>query len=138
MRTPARNSLTPFTYFVDRNLGKKIVPGILRAAGVRVEVHDDHFAQNATDEYWLRQVGTKGWIVLNKDHRIRYRLAELKALKEANVRAFVLTPRNLTAEQNGEVLKRALPSMTKFIEKNPPPFIAAVTRAAKIVILEGV
>lgn len=138
MRTPSRNRLTSKTYFVDRNLGKKIVPGILRAAGVQVEAHDDHFAQSATDEHWLREVGARGWIVLTKDHRIWYRLTELKALKEANVRAFVLTPRKLTAEQNGEVLKRALPRMARFVDKTPPPFIAAVTGAAKVVLLKRV
>lgn len=138
MRAPSRSRLTPHTYFVDRNLGKRIVPGILRTAGVQVEAHDDHFAQNVTDEEWLRYVGAKGWVVLTKDHRIRYRLAELTALKEAKVRAFVLTPRKLTADQNGEVLKRALPAMAKFMERTPPPFIAAVTRGAKIVLLKKV
>ena len=112
------------------------MPGILRAAGVQVEVHDDHFPQDATDEHWLRRVGARGWIVLTKDHRIRYRLSELKALKEANVQAFVLTPRNLTGEQNGNILREALPRMARFVEKNPPPFIAAVTLTARIKLLK--
>ncbi len=29
----------------------------LRQAGLRVEVHDDHFQQDATDEEWLAGVG---------------------------------------------------------------------------------
>lgn len=114
------------------------MPDVLRAAGARVESHDDHFAQSATDEEWLKEVGRRGWIVLTKDHRIRYRLSELEAVRSARVRAFVLTPRNLTGSQNGKVFARALPRMIRYATGNPPPFIAAVTRAGQITPLKRV
>lgn len=112
------------------------MPAVLRAAGAQVEVHDDRFAQSATDEEWLTEVGRQGWIVLTKDHRIRYRLSELEAVRSARVRAFVLTPRNLTGLQNADVFARALARMIRYATENPPPFIAAVTRAGKIVPLK--
>ena len=28
----------------------------LRQASIDIQIHDDHFSQNATDEYWLREV----------------------------------------------------------------------------------
>ena len=112
------------------------MPNVLRAAGAQVEIHDDHFAQSATDEEWLGEVGRRGWIVLTKDHRIRYRLAELEAVRTARVRAFVLTPRNLTGPQNGEIFAKALPSMIRYATGNAPPFIAAVTKAGRIVPLK--
>ncbi len=83
-------------------------------------------------------VGRRGWIVLTKDHRIRYRLSELEAVRSARVRAFVLTPRNLTGSQNGEVFARALPRMIRYATGSPPPFIEAVTRAGKIMPLKRV
>ena len=45
------------TFFLDRSLGRKTVAEALRAAGAKVEMHDDHFAQDATDETWLKTVG---------------------------------------------------------------------------------
>ena len=81
----------PLTFFLDRNLGKHIIADILREAGALVEVHDDHFPAGAKDNEWLPAVGEKGWVVLTKDQRIRYRGLELKALEEAQVKAFVLT-----------------------------------------------
>jgi hypothetical protein len=51
--------VTP-VFFVDRSLGKHVVPDALRAAGAHVEVHDDHFAQDALDEVWLPAVGQNG------------------------------------------------------------------------------
>src|SRR5438270_11545619 len=76
------------TFFLDRCLGKKILASALRAANLKIEVHDDHFAPDAKDEYWLRVVGARGWIVLTSDRRIRYRGPELTALKASGVRAF--------------------------------------------------
>jgi hypothetical protein len=37
------SNLEELTFFVDRALGKRHIPDMLRAAGCRVEVHDDHF-----------------------------------------------------------------------------------------------
>jgi hypothetical protein len=54
----------PFVFFVDRCLGRQIVPDALKAAlepSERVEIHDDHFAQDARDVQWLKSVGERGW-----------------------------------------------------------------------------
>jgi hypothetical protein len=53
---------------------------ILRAAGLKIEVHDDHFRQDAVDPEWLTTVGEKNWIVVTRDERIRYRVAEKQAI----------------------------------------------------------
>ena len=85
----------PSVFFIDRSLGKKIVAQALRDIGETVEIHDDHFAPDAKDEDWLVEVGKRGWIVLTKDDRIRYRATERTALASARVRAFVLTSSQL-------------------------------------------
>ncbi len=59
-------------FFTDRNLGKQF-PAILKEAGLSVELHDDHFAPNTPDVDWLKEVGTRGWIVLTHDRRIGYK-----------------------------------------------------------------
>src|SRR3954469_18720819 len=56
----------PWIFFIDRSLGGQVVAEALRAAGEQVEVHDDHFARDASDETWLGAVGAKGWVVLSK------------------------------------------------------------------------
>ncbi|EYF08039.1 hypothetical protein [Chondromyces apiculatus] len=51
----------PFTYFVDRSLGREVVVQALRAAGEQVHAHDDLFPQNTPDTTWLTDVGQRGW-----------------------------------------------------------------------------
>src|SRR6266851_9832119 len=89
----AANSPLPpeeIIFFIDRSLGRKVIPGALQKAGERVKAHDDLYPQDTKDPVWLRGVGKQGWVVLTKDKRIRHRNLELEALMNAKVRAFVL------------------------------------------------
>ncbi len=56
-------------FFLDRNLGPNVVANALRQANIKVEIHDDHFAQDALDEDWLTYVGQQGWVILTKDEK---------------------------------------------------------------------
>jgi hypothetical protein len=57
---------------------------------------DEHVA----DVDWLELAGTRGWVVLMKDEKIRYRSVERQALVAHRVRAFCLTRGNLRAIQS--------------------------------------
>jgi len=50
-------------FFTDRNLGRKFGQ-VLRAAGLTVEQHGDHFAHDCPDEEWLEGVGAHGWVAI--------------------------------------------------------------------------
>lgn len=127
--TSSRWPLDDLVFFVDRSLGRHHVAGALRKAGAQVEVHEDHFDPAAPDQAWLVDVGTRGWVVLMKDKRVRRRPLEFNALLVARVRAFVLTHGNLEGEEMAAVMVRHLARMVKLARNLPPPFIAAVTRS---------
>ncbi len=123
------------TLFLDRSLGKKIVAEALRAVGVKVEVHDDHFAPDAPDEAWLSAIGAKGWVVLTKDERIRFRTIEREALMNARVRAFVLTAGKMDGASMAALFVKALPKITKLSARHAPPFIATISKTGAVVLL---
>jgi hypothetical protein len=79
------------------------VPDGLRHAGWQVVTLADHYgephAQAVPDEAWLSLAGERGWAVLMKDDRIRYRTSERQALASAGVNAFCLASGNLRADQ---------------------------------------
>jgi PIN like domain len=119
-------------FFIDRSLGKKIVAQALRKIGETVEIHDDHFAPDAKDEDWLAEVGKRGWIVLTKDDRIRYRVTERTALTSSRVRAFVLTSSQLHGAEMAAAFVNALPRIKRLIAKHAPPFICRVSRSGNV------
>jgi hypothetical protein len=96
----------PPEFFIDRSLGRHAVPEALRQAGVTVhtmaDVYGERVGQGLDDEEWLEDAGQRGWAVLMKDAKIRYRQIELEALKSHRVRAFVLTNANLRAAEQAE------------------------------------
>jgi predicted nuclease of predicted toxin-antitoxin system len=121
-----------FTLFLDRGLGNKVIAAALRTSGVRTEVHSDHFKDDEDDAVWLREVGRRGWIVLTKDKRIRYRGLELQAIIDGNVRAFVLRGGEMKGQEMADAFVKALPKMQRIVEKQAPPFIAKVTAGGAV------
>jgi hypothetical protein len=68
----SRDGQKPFTFLLDRCLGTVAVPNALRpvlADGERLIVLDDHFAQDAKDAEWIRDVGRRRWVIITKTGR---------------------------------------------------------------------
>jgi predicted nuclease of predicted toxin-antitoxin system len=116
-------------FFSDRDLGKQF-PDILKKAGMIVERHSDHFADDAKDEEWLAEVGKRGWYVLTHDRRIRYKPNEIGAVEKFGIGLFTIVGKAPFAEL-AQNFVFTLPKIIKFIDKNPRPFIAKVYRPDK-------
>lgn len=81
-----------------------------------VHAHDDLFAQDVDDEVWLKEAARRGWVVLTRDDRIRYRPGEQRAIIEAGVACFCLNPtKGMTAAEWAEALARALPRILQIV-----------------------
>jgi hypothetical protein len=119
-------------FFLDRCLGKKILASILRAANLKIEVHDDHFPPDCKDEQWLRVVGGRGWVILTSDRRIRYRGPELAALMSSGARAFAFRSGNLTAQEMSEIFLKSLQHVSKVLRTNSGPFVASIFRDGSV------
>ncbi|MGH2867031.1 MAG: hypothetical protein ACRDNK_05605 [Solirubrobacteraceae bacterium] len=72
------------------------------------DVYGERIGQGLQDEEWLRDAGTRGWVVLMKDARIRRRPAELEVLIAHQVRAFCLTNANLRGADQAQRLVETL------------------------------
>lgn len=115
-------------YFTDRDLGHQF-PKILKAAGLTVERHADHFIHDAPDQEWLATAGAKGWVALTHNSRIRYTPNEKEAVIAYGVRLLVIVgqaPYSVLAQS----FVATAPRLEAFVAKHEPPFIAKVYRAS--------
>ncbi len=119
-------------FFIDRSLGVEPIRTALADAGLRIEIHDDHFDRDADDRVWLRDVGARGWVILTKDQRLRYRPLELAALRSSRARVFILVAGNLRGSEIAAVFVKALPRICKILASRSGPFVARITRAGEI------
>lgn len=120
-KPPISKQLEPFVFFIDRSLGKHEVPNALREQGARVELHSDHFPDDAPDEVWLSECGRKDWVVLTKDKQIRYNELERQALLIAEVASFILISGNLTGSEEATAYVKALPKMAGILTNQKTP-----------------
>jgi hypothetical protein len=120
---------SPPEFFIDRSLGRHVVPEALRDAGVIVhamaDVYGERIGQGLAHEEWLQEAGRRDWIVLMKDARIRRRPAELEVLTAQSVRAFCLTNANLRGAEQAQRLVTNLPRILR-IAARPGPYIYGV------------
>ena len=126
----------PFELFVDRCLGKNILPEALRKLpNLIVHIHDDHFAPDEEDQVWLPKVATKGWVILTKDKDIRHRKLELDAV--LNNEAYMLTfgTGDYSAKEMAEAFRLALPKIRRTIAGFFPPLIARISKGGDFMIL---
>ena len=86
-------------FFLDRSLGKETARR-LRQASWTIHLVADVYADDAqsiADEDWIAEGARRGWILLTKDKRIRYRGTELAAVHQA--RLFCLANGNLSIDE---------------------------------------
>ena len=77
----------------------------MRAAGWIVRSHHDVYGErdeSVTDVEWIEYCGQEGLPVLSKDKRLRYRPAEIDAIRRFRVCAFTLVRGDLRAEEQIE------------------------------------
>jgi hypothetical protein len=115
-----------FVYFTDRDLGKRFAE-ILRAGGLAVKRHADHFAPDTADEAWLEEIGKRGWIALTHDRRIRYKPNERDAVMRHGVALLVIVGAAPFPDL-ARAFVATLPRIEHFLARQKPPFIAKVYR----------
>lgn len=120
------------TFYLDRALGRHIIANALRAAGVAVEVHDDHLPIDAPDEDWIELIAQRGWVGITKDRHIRHRHNELAAVKSNNAKILVVRAKNATGIDIANILIKSLSAIQKFVVSNKPPFVAGVDRSRRV------
>ncbi len=115
-------------FFTDRDLGLKF-PAILRASGLQVERHADHFAPDTADEEWLELTARRGWVAVTHDARIRYKPNELAAVIVHQAALLVV----VGAAPYPELANSFVATSSRilaFVARHQRPFIGKVYRAS--------
>ena len=107
----------------------------LREAGIPFVSHQERFAPNAPDDEWLTGVADKGWLVVTRDQRIRYKINEQQAAVRARLHLFVFTQGGLSAAETATILVHACPAMCRRATSRPPPAFWSLQRSGDVTAL---
>ena len=122
-------SLSFYTFFLDRALESYLIRDSLKQMGARVQTHRDHFVEDADDVDWLPVIAQRGWVILSKD---QYNWLEVRAIKNAKGRAFLLVRGELQGHEQAAIISKALPEMLRILDVTTPPFIAKIYRDGRV------
>lgn len=109
-------------FFLDRSLGRTTAR-LLREAGHQIHLIADFYptdAEDVPDEEWIAEGCRRGWALLTKDQRIRYRAAELAALDKGHL--FCLSSGNMDIAAQAAAFLTAMPKMEAAIARHPVGF----------------
>jgi hypothetical protein len=116
-------------FFLDRSLGRIAVPSRLRAAGWDLVTLAEHYDrpddEQIADVQWIHDAATRGWPILMKDKRIRYRRAEIDAVVQHRAQCFVITRGDLTSTEMADRFHGSKRGIYEAVNR-PGPYIYAV------------
>ena len=114
------------TFFLDNNLSPILARG-LRAFGEDVRHLREDFPANTPDELWLPEVGQRGWYLVTHDKQIPRKAAQLQALVQAGVGAFVFTHRKKLARWGWvELVVRRWAEIRDWADRHERPFVVGI------------
>lgn len=122
----------PRPLFIDRCAWSGALGRALTEAGIPFVAHHDQFAHDAPDEVWLTAAADRGWLVVTRDQRIRYRANELAAMQRARLHVFVFTQGALTGAETGSILVRSHAAILRQAVAVQPPAFFSLTRSGDV------
>ena len=122
----------PRALFVDRCAWSGALGRALTEAAITFVAHHDLFEHDTPDEIWLCAAADKGWLVVTRDQRIRYRANELAAMRRARLHVFVFTQGGLTGAETGSILVRCHAEMLRAARDVAPPAFFSLTRRGDV------
>lgn len=98
-------------FFVDRSLGRRILPDGLRRLGLVIHTMADVYPGGADetvpDVQWIADADAANWVALTKDERIIRHTENQEALVDSQLRVFAIANQHLTG-----------PEMVEYFETN--------------------
>lgn len=122
-------SSTPPEFFVDRSLGRRVVPETIRGLGYVVHTMVSVFGDRelfVADVEWLEHAGRAGWVVLTKDENIRRAADELDMVNRFRVRVFALKKKRLRGREQALRFTNNMERIVRCCDREDGPYIYGV------------
>lgn len=114
--------------FLDRDQGDKIIPEILRQAGLKVECHSQYFSREELDDVWIRECATKGWVIFTADKGIETDPPNKTAVIESKAKVFILQDNGAKAIYWAAAILVSRRRIYEIVHEHEGPFYVSLSR----------
>jgi hypothetical protein len=98
-----------------------------------VVLFTDELPDDAEDSAWIALCGEKGWVPLTGDLDLLWTPLWRRAIHRARLGVFCLTRNHWRFEEKLAAFVGAMSAIKKTLQSTPPPFLARINKAGKIV-----
>lgn len=128
----ARPSISDLKFFLDRGLGAKQLPTILRAAGWNLVTMNERYGaaggERVSDAKWIADSASAGEVLLCKDLQIGWVVAESHSIFMNNAHIFGLANANRPANEMAGILLLHQSRIAE-LHRRPGPFLFSVSES---------
>lgn len=111
----------------------------LRTKGYRIELHDEHFAQDTKYPFWIRSVAERRWVILTCDRNIARKEPERSLFSAAPTYTFILYAlAHVQREQRVPLVLEVLPKLSALVASGAAHGIYRVHTDGKIEHLSNI
>lgn len=119
-------------FFIDRNQGNKIMPDLLRKAGLRVICHSEKYTDDMTaDPIWIERCAKEEWAVPTGDKAIETDPTNRQAVIDSKAKVFLLDENNSRAVEWASAIIVARRRIVEVVHENDGPFFVTLRKTSK-------
>lgn len=123
------------TFFIDANIDGASFVDPLRAEGLHIELHRDHFKPNEDDTIWIPETAKRGGVAVTNDKNTKAKGAEVLAIVRSNARMlYIKKKEGVSMEAIAANFINTLDQVHKFFEHHEPPCAASLIRPNTLII----
>lgn len=121
------------TFFIDANIDGPKFANPLRASGIQVELHRDHFERDEDDTVWIPKTAERGWIAVTDDKATKFKDLEVLAIMRSRARMlYIKKKQGVGVENLAANFVNTLDEIYGFFERHEPPCAGSLTRPNKV------
>lgn len=126
-----RASQSGLVFFLDRGLGSRVVPEMLRTAGWLITTMDERYgvaeSQAVPDIEWLTTASEREEVILCKDLAIAKNPLEADTVYRVSARVFGLSNAQLTGTQSGNMFLHHEEALVMMALRAAGPYVVSVS-----------
>ncbi len=117
--------------FIDGSIGEPVVRALQKVRDDVIWLKDRYEARTI-DAIWLRDAGINGWMVTTRDKNVRYKKAEISAIREYTVGCFVIGEKKDLSRWNLlKIIVTKMEGMEERFTQTEHPFIYLIDAAGE-------
>lgn len=123
-------------FVLDENLGTRILPSHLRAAGFEVRTFSGLGMAGEQDPWAFYYCGKNNYCLITSDKKFMDPFTHMAAIQLGKARIFAFTSGDENMNRRAAAFVKAKPKILRLIKRQQAPFVASIGLSAEVILVD--